>query len=51
MMSKSAIKMLAIHSFASIACRIYPCKRGYLGSYEFSSIQRVSMPPEGALEP
>jgi hypothetical protein len=36
MMSKSAIKMLAIHSFASIACRIYPCKRGYLGSYQIS---------------
>src|SRR4051795_13411161 len=26
MISKSAIKMLEIHSFASSACRIYPCK-------------------------
>src|SRR3954468_10065438 len=26
MTSKSAIKILEIHSFASSACRIYPCK-------------------------
>src|SRR3954470_3453730 len=26
MISKSAIKMLEIHNFASSACRIYPCK-------------------------